>query len=450
MPNFSSSLAPIILAFQSLMLNRTWQHAMVLLAGAILAPGKRTVCSVLRIVGRRQHGDFQNYHRVLNRASWSLRCGSRILLGLLVQQFAPDGPLVFGIDDTIERRWGPKIQARGIYRDPVRSSRTHVVKASGLRWLSLMLLVPIPWAHRVWALPFLTCLAASERYYSAKKRKAKTLLDWARQQAFQLRRWLPNRQLILVADGAFAALEFLDQLRTASIVCITRLRLDARLFEPAPARAKGRPGRPRIKGHRLPSLQQRLLDRKTRWKRHLALNWYGRSERRIEFCSGTAIWYHGGLPPASLRWVLIRDPEKRFEPLALLSTDQTADPLEIIGCYLRRWQVEVTFEESRAHLGIETQRQWSEKAIARTTPLLLALFSIVTLMASRLATEDQLPIRQSSWYSKAYATFSDALAVVRKDLWAHGDFFTSSLKDNPDKFQAELFERFSEALCYAA
>lgn len=445
-----SDFAPIILAFQPLMLNRTWQHAVVLLAGAILAPGKRTVCSVLRIMGRRQESDFQNYHRVLNRASWNLRRGSQILLGLLVQHFAPDGPLLFGIDDTIERRWGPKIRARGIYRDPVRSSRSHMVKASGLRWLSLMLLVPIPWAHRVWALPFLTSLAPSERYYSAKKRKTKTLLDWARQQAFQLRRWLPNRQLILVADGAFAALEFLKQLRTASIVCITRLRLDAQLFEPAPARDPGRRGRPRLKGRRLPSLQQRLLDRKTRWNRHIVQGWYGRSERAIEFCTGTAIWYHGGLPPAPIRWVLIRDPEQHFDPLALLSTDQTATPLEIVACYLRRWQVEVTFEESRAHLGIETQRQWSDKAIARTTPLLLALFSIVTLMASHLATNDRLPIRQSTWYSKPYATFSDALAAVRKHLWAHSDFFTSALKGNPAKFPAELLERFSEALCYAA
>jgi hypothetical protein len=450
MPNFSPDLAPIILAFQSLMLNRTWQHAMVLLTGAILAPGKRTVCSVLGIMGRRQQSDFQNYHRVLNRASWNLRHGSRILLGLLVQQFAPDGPLLFGIDDTIERRWGPKIRARGIYRDPVRSSRSHKVKTSGLRWLSLMLLVPIPWAHRVWALPFLASLAPSERYYSTKRRKPKTLLDWARQQAFQLRRWLPGRQLILVADGAFAALEFLDQLRTASIVCITRLRLDARLFEPAPARPKGRPGRPRIKGRRLPSLQQRLLNPNNHWNRHIVPNWYGRSQRVIEFCSGAAIWYHGGLPPAPIRWVLIRDPEKRFQPLALLSTDETSDPLEIVVSYLRRWQVEVTFEESRAHLGIETQRQWSDKAIARTTPLLLALFSIVTLMASRLAIKDQLPIRQSSWYTKSHATFSDALATVRKDIWAHSGFFISASKGNPAKFPAELINLFSEALCYAA
>ena len=450
MPTIPSELAPIILAFQPLMLNRTWQHAVVLLAGAILAPGKRTISSLLRITGRHQEKTFQNYHRVLNRAAWDLRRGSQILLRLLIQQFAPKGPLILGVDDTIERRWGPKIRARGIYRDPVRSSRSHFVKASGLRWLSLMLLVDIPWAKRVWALPVLTTLAPSERYYASGKRTAKMLLDWARQQAFQLRRWLPDRTLILVADGAFAALDFLEQLRTVSIACITRLRLDSQLYEPAPPRPRGRPGRPRIKGSRLPSLKQRLADPKTRWSKRTVQNWYGGSQRCIQFCSGTAIWYHGGLPPASIRWVLIRDPENRFDPIALLSTDLTLTPLEIISFYVRRWQVEVTFEESRAHLGVETQRQWSDKAIARSTPLLLALFSIVTLMASRLATHDRLPVLQASWYRKLNPTFSDALAAVRKHLWSNPDLFMSPSGPNGGKFPADLLESFARALCYAA
>ncbi len=296
----------------------------------------------------------------------------------------------------------------------------------------------------------LTTLAPSERYYSTEKRGAKTLLDWARQQAFQLRRWLPDRPLVLVGDGAFAALDFLEQLRTASIVCITRLRLDARLYEPAPPRSRGRAGRPPIKGLRLPSLQQRLADPKTRWSKRTLQHWYGGSQRRIEFCSGTAIWYHGGLPPARIRWVLIRDPEKRFDPIALLSTDPVSTPLDIITFYVRRWQVEVTYEESRAHLGVETQRQWSDKAIARSTPLLLALFSIVTLMASRLATHNRLPILQASWYQKLNPTFSDALAVVRKHLWSNPDFFMSPSKTNGAKSPPDLLEYFSRALCYAA
>lgn len=397
MITFPSDFAAIILAFQPLMLQRTWKHAQVLLTGAILTPGKRTVASVLRIMGLQQEKQFQKFHRVLNRAAWDVRQGSRILLGLLLQQFVPEGPLLFALDDTVERRWGPKIRARGIYRDPVRSSENHFVKASGLRWLSLMLLVPIPWAQRVWALPILTSLAPSKRYYEKQQRKPKALLDWARQQCFQLRRWLPNRKLTLVADGGFAALDFLEQLRRVNMACITRLRLDARLYEPAPARSSQRAGRPRLVGVRLPSLKQRLADAKTGWTKTHLENWYGRAGRTIEFCSQTAIWYHGGLPPVPLRWVLLRDPAAGFQPLALLATDLSAAPLDIIQAYVSRWQVEVTFEESRAHLGLETQRQWSDKAIARSTPLLLALFSVVTLLASRLRRPDQLSPLQTAW-----------------------------------------------------
>jgi hypothetical protein len=445
-----SDFAPIILAFQPLMLNRTWKHAAVLLVGAILAPGKRTVSSVLRIMGRRREQQFQNYHRVLNRAAWDLRRGSAILLGLLIQHFVPRDRLLFGMDDTIERRWGPKIRARGIYRDPVRSSRSHFVKTSGLRWLSLMLLVRVPWAQRVWALPLLTCLVPSERFYANRKRPPKTLLDWARQQCFQLRRWLPDRDLTLVVDGAFAALEFLAQLRSLSITCITRLRLDARLYAPPPPRRRGHPGRPSLKGARLPSLKTRLTDRTTRWQMATVPNWYGNTGRRIQFCSGTAIWYHGGLPPAPIRWVLIRDPESRFDPLALLSTDVKAKPLAIISDYVCRWQLEVTFQETRAHLGLETQRQWSDKAIARSTPILLSLFSLVTLLASRLTVRQRIPILASSWYHKPVPTFSDALAAVRRHFWAHADLFTSPLGTHTTKFTHPLLELFSEALCYAA
>jgi hypothetical protein len=400
-------------------------------------------------MGRRQEQRFQNYHRVLNRAAWDLRRGSAILLGLLIQRFAPRGRLLFGIDDTIERRWGPKIRARGIYRDPVRSSRSHFVKASGLRWLSLMLLVPVPWAQRVWALPLLTCLAPSERFYADGKRKPKALLDWARQQCFQLRRWIPDREITLVFDGAFAALEFLDHLHSLSITCITRLRLDARLYEPPPARRRGA-GRPAVKGARLPSLKTRLADPKTRWQTATVPNWYGNTGRRIRFCSGTAIWYHGGLPPARIRWVLIRDPENRFDPLALLSTALQAKPLDIIADYVCRWQLEVTFEEARAHLGVETQRQWSDRAIARSTPILLSLFSLVVLMASCLKVRQRVIVLSSSWYQKSVPTFSDALAAVRRHLWAHADLFISPSGRHTKKSIPPLLELFSEALCYAS
>ena len=183
---------PLILTFAPLFSKHVWESALVLLVGAILAPGKRTVSAILRVMRLHYEPHFQNYHRVLNRAVWSSRHASRLLLQQLVSVFAPSGVLVMGIDDTIERRWGKRIAARGIYRDPVRSSDSHFVKTSGLRWLSLMLLVDIPWAHRVWALPFFTILAPSQRHHQSRGLRHKNLTDWARQMLTQVRRWLPH------------------------------------------------------------------------------------------------------------------------------------------------------------------------------------------------------------------------------------------------------------------
>jgi len=230
------------------------------------------VTSALRVCGLSQERHFQTYHRVLNRARWSSLRASRILLSLLIKQFAPEGALVFAIDDTIERRRGGQIKAKGIYRDPVRSSHSHFVRASGLRWLSLMLTVRIPWAQREWALPVLTCLCPSERYYTDRGRPHKKLTEWARQMLLQVKRWVPQRELVVVADSSFAALELLAAVRREMTV-ITRLRLDAALYEPAPPRQPRQNGRPRLKGARLPTLEAVFKDAQTVWTQHTVGGW---------------------------------------------------------------------------------------------------------------------------------------------------------------------------------
>ena len=240
MLHLPARFATVILPFATMfMQQRTWRHAQLLLLGALLTPGQRTICAILRMVGLRWERHFVTYHRVLNRAAWRDRAGTRLLFDLLVAAFAPHGPVLLGVDDTIERRRGKRISAKGIYRDPVRSSKSFFVKTSGLRWLSLMLLAPIGWAGRVWALPFLTVLAPSERYCRIRGLRHKTLTDWARQVALRARRWLPGREIILVGDSSFAALDLLAALRHHGMICVTRLRLDAALYEPAPPRKPG-------------------------------------------------------------------------------------------------------------------------------------------------------------------------------------------------------------------
>src|SRR5579871_1838325 len=236
MPILPTTIMTLLRSFEPLFSERTWAYVPVLVAGSILAPRRRMMSSCLRAMGLSQVAWFQNYHRVLNRAVWSPVAASQILCGLLVHAFAPSGPLVLGIDDTIERRRGKKgpegTPALGVYRDPVRSSDSHFVKATGLRWVCLMLLVPIPWAQRVWALPFLTVWAPSERSNTTRGRRHKTVRDWSAQMIAQVRRWLPHRPLVLVADSHFSALEWLARCSRPAVgaVVVTRLRLDAALY----------------------------------------------------------------------------------------------------------------------------------------------------------------------------------------------------------------------------
>ena len=437
-----------LVEFAHLFTQPTWPHVVVLLAGAILAPGRRTVTAALRILGRDRDSDFCTFHRILNRAAWSSRAVARHLLQMLVKVFVPcDVPVVIGLDDTIERRWGAKIGARGIYRDPVRSSKGHFVKASGLRWLSAMLLVKVPWADRVMALPFLTLLAPSKRFYAGKMRAPKTLLDWARQAALQIHRWLPGRYIVLVGDSAFAAIEFLAAVR--NYVCVvTRLRLDANLFDFPPQKRKGRGRRP-IKGKPLKKLSAVIKDRKVSWKRYRVSLWYGRTNRLVEITTGTAMWYHAGVPPVPIRWLLVRDPKGELEPQAFLATDLNARPCDILSWFVSRWQVEVTFAEVRAHLGVETQRQWSDKAILRTTPVLLGLFSIVTLWAHDLSKSRKLKPRTAAWYPKAVLTFSDAIAAVRREIWRHQISFMSRPSRDSIEIPAIIWQRMENALAHA-
>jgi hypothetical protein len=449
MASLPLAVQSVILSFAPLFSKRVFDPARLLMVGAILAPGKRTVSAVLHVMGKSHVSQFQTYHRVLNRARWSTLQGSRILLMQLIEAFVPSGPIRMGVDETIERRWGPQIAARGIYRDPVRSSKSHVVKASGLRWVCLMLLVPVPWANRVWALPFLTVLAPSERYYQDRKRAGQTLLDRARQAIRLAKRWLPDRELRIVADNSYSALEWLATVSPWATV-ITRLRLDAALYESAEPREPGQTGRPRKKGKRLPTLAQVATDDQTSWQRVRVQRWYGQSPRDIEVSSETGVWYHAGKPVVPIRWVLIRDPQGNFGTQALLSTDLTLSALEIVLNFVERWQLEVTFEDARAHLGMETQRQWNERAIARTTPIVLALYSVVTLMARGLRASESIIVRQSTWYIKAHATFSDTIAWVRRYLWATVDFSMSSEKTDIVKIPRPLVERLIETVCYAA
>ena len=455
------AIVAVLVPFAKLFTNPTWRKAQVLVVGAILTPGQRTVTAALRVMGRSDHRDYARYHEVLNRAVWSPRQAARILLMLLLQHLDHgDDPLVFGIDETLERRRGPRINTRGIYRDAVRSSRHQLVKASGLRWISLMWLGHVPWAGRHWALPVLTVLAPSARYHQQQGRRHKKLTDWARQMILQLRRWLPQRPLVLVGDNGYAVLDLLHRCQSLRepVTLIVRLRMDAALYAPAPARQPGQNGRPPLKGARRPSLKALLDQPQTTWA-SAAVAWYDGATRTVELTSQTAVWYRSGKSPVPIRWVLIRDPQGSFAPQALLCTDPAQDPTRILQWFVLRWQLEVTpypvrgrlFQEVRTHLGVETQRQWSDLAIARTTPVLMGLFSWTTLAAHALQNRRPMTHRTAAWYDKPSPTFVDAIALVRRHLWLASEGFSLSAPDSDiQELPVALFHRLVDSLAYAA
>ena len=211
-------------------------------------------------------------------------------------------------------------------------------------------------------------------------------------------------------------------------------------------------GRPRLKGERIANLSTLAEDPSTGWEQIMVANWYGGGERPVEIISNTAIWYSTGLPAVPLRWVLIRDPQEEFDTQALLCTDLAVDPRQIISWFVRRWQMEATFQEARQRLGFETQRHWSEMAIQRSAPALLALFSVVTLLAHQHMAKGTEVVRRTAWYDKKHPTFSDALAVVRKELWTQEEVsFCGSVQEHDMvKVPREFMERLTDAVCYAA
>jgi DDE superfamily endonuclease len=289
MPPLPEAIILVLAPFAPVFSQRVWLHAQVLLLGAIVTPGPRTVTAALRVMGLAMECHFTNYHRVLNRAMWSARQGSRILLGLLLTVFVPPGaPIVLGADDTVERRWGRKIRAKGCYRDAVRSTKKHVIRCFGLKWVSMMLLVPVPWSRRVWALPFLTALCWPEK--KRGPRRHKTSVDWLRQMMKQVRRWLPGRRLVLVLDGGFAAVSLALACAKNKVIMVSRLRWDAALYhEPAP-QPPGKRGPKPTKGKRQRSLQGWAERSDTPWET-AEVDWYGGQRKQLWVFSRTALWY---------------------------------------------------------------------------------------------------------------------------------------------------------------
>lgn len=437
----------------------TFANALILIYGAILAPGRRTVTSALRVMGYNQENNHSKYHRVLSRARWSTWECSRLLLGLLIETFVPEGAtLQILVDETLERRAGKKIGYKGWFRDAVRSTGNKVAVSLGIRWCCLCLLVSVPWSSRPWALPFLAVPVLSEKTCKKLGKTHRSGVWWTAELIGKVRSWYPQREILLVGDGGYACVELVACCQRLKVKLVSRLRLDAQLYDfPVPQPASKRGPKPK-KGVRLRSLADRFADPTTIWCQS-EISWYGAAVKSIGYRTGVCLWYTQGHNPVPIRWVLVRYEEtnKRTGKVTVKSAaffcsdihDASVTPEQIVSWYVGRWNIEVTFEEMRAHLGLETQRHWSTRAIERTTPCLFGVFSLVVLMAQRLHPQE-LPLAQSGWYTKAEASFSDVLAAVRGHLWSARNNAYSSELGQTCLIPAELWRQVQQVLAYAA
>lgn len=454
----SADILPWLMAFAPALTRPTFRHLLVLFSGTVLAPGERTVTAALRVLGEVQ-GNFGKLHRFFNRAHWSPMLLSRLLLHLLLRTFLEAGtPVVIVVDETLERRRSRKIAYRGLFRDAVRSTAEGCQFAWGVRWVCFALLAPVPWSRRVWALPFLALPLLSEKACVRLGKPHRTLVEVVQLVLPHLRRWVPDRAMVLVGDGAYAALPLgaTAQQLAQPVRLVTRVRLDAVLHDPPPSRPRGRRGVTPKKGPRQPKLRDRLEDPATPWQR-VRVAWYGGTERILEIVTGTALWYRPGHDPLPVRWVLVRTQESEkggsVEAGALICTDPEASPEQILSWFTQRWNIEITFAEVRAHLGFETQRHWSTRAVGRVIPCLLGCFSLVVVIARALHPRE-LPLTRTQWYRKEDASFSDALAAVRGYLWERltpplptiGD-----IVDSPEVLviPTSLWRQVRQVVCYA-
>lgn len=446
-----AEIIAVFSAFESQFCKPTYLKLQIIMIGTILGRGRRTIASALRAVGLSQEENFSNYHQVLNRAKWSGLATSKILLKLICEKLGNLDNYRFGIslviDEHLERRSGRKIKKLCSWRDPLLSNKQSISR-QGLKWLTVAVVISSPWGKCKWALPFFSTIVLTKKQSEKLgKRRHKPVSKLTQQICRIVRRWLPGIAIKIVGDGAYSVIELGHCAIKAAISLIAPLRMDARLFEVPPPRLPHQAGRTRVVGAPLPKLSEVLTSTLTCWQR-TTVRWYGGRTQCLDYCTGKALWYYESKKPLPIRWVLVRDPKGNLKPRAFFSTDQSASPTQLITDFVDRWLLEVTFEEARAHLGIETQRQWSDKAIERATPALFALFSLVCLFAHSLYPTN-LPIYSSAWYSKSQPTFADALAAVRAAFWGNFNFPRSPFHPDQALIPLPLLQRLAVALSFS-
>jgi DDE superfamily endonuclease len=426
-------LAAVLLPLAPAFTAPTFERFALLTLSALLTTGRRTVANLLRTVGALAPGHRTSYQRVLSAARWSglgLACR---LCRLVVRLLPADRPVLLVGDDTVDGHKGKRVYGKARHRDPVRSTKSYTAWRYGHRWVVLAVLVHLPFAKRPWALPVLADLYRSAEDDRREGRPHRTPAQLLCRLVAALLRWFPARRFVLVGDSGYGTHEVARfcHARRERLTLVSKLHPDANLFEPPPPYA-GK-GRPRVKGAALPKPSQAVAGARLR---RAVVRWYGGGTRRVSLASGTGHWYKSGRGLVPLRWVFVRDREGTHRDEYFYTTDPALSPEGIVGHYAWRWNIETTFQEARAHLGLETTRGWCRLTVLRAAPCLLGLYSVVALLFVALPEGE----RRGSvdWPGKAVVTFSDALTAVRRWLWSSWVF--------PQAAGGTAFEKLPEPL----
>jgi hypothetical protein len=423
----------------------TFRRSMLLLLGAILTTGRRTVANVLRTVGGLAQGDPSSFQRVLSSARWSGLQLACVLTRVLVRCFYARGVILLAGDDTVAEHRGKNVYGKARHRDAVRSSHSYTAHRYGHKWVVLSILVKFPFARRFWALPVLVALYRSPKDNQARGRKHQTPVALMRLLLRLMLRWFPGRTFQFAGDGGFGTHELsrFAQQSGGRLSLVSRFRGDANLYEPAPpVRTSKQGGRPRCKGAKLPSPQDVVATARTRQR--LTVAWYGGSQRQVEVVTALAHWYKNGEGLVAVRWVYVHDCSGTHRDDYLFTTNVHLSAQEIIEAYTRRWNIETTFEEMRSYVGLESTRGWSRWTVLRTAPCLFGLYTVVALLYWALPRRSKEG-GQLHWQGKADTTFSDAITAVRRWLWTGWVFKAIG----PNDAFAKLPQRLRSILLYA-
>jgi hypothetical protein len=409
---------PLLERFSGAFTQPTFQRVLVLLVGAILTMGRRTVTHMLWTLRSLAPGHYTSYHRVWSCRVWSLWPLAKVLATMVLALIPPAEPVLVALDDTSPQHKGKHVYGKGRHHDACRSSHSHIVWVWGHKWVVLAALVKFSWAARPWALPVLVALYRPEELNTKEGRRHKTPPQLARGLLAVLIHWFPQRKFIALGDGGFSSHELARFAASHSrhLTLIGRLHPQARLYAPPP-KTPAKTGRPRIKGRRLAKPQDKV-QRVGELGRTLAtVPWYGGATRAISYLSATGLWYKSGHGTVPLRWAFVQDQEGTHRSEYFFCTDPAMTPVSLIGGFTGRWSIEVTFQEVRFHLGFGTLRSWCKNSVLRAGPCLLGLFSVVCLLFHEHLRSHQVRMERTSWYAKTEPTFADALATVRGLFW---------------------------------